>query len=88
MIATQQPSREAFIAYWKDFGTFKWHQLLFYILYPGGLAVYAFIVSRINSADGSGCQLVGAADTSFWSVSHDPKSSQTICRVSLDAALR
>jgi len=67
MIATQQPSREAFIAYWKDFGTFKWHQLLFLHTLSWRLAVYAFIVSRINSAGWFWLPLVGAVDTSFWS---------------------
>ena len=49
MVATRQPARESFIAYWKDYGTFTWRQLLFYILYPGGLAVYAFVVRWIDS---------------------------------------
>lgn len=61
MIATEQPSREAFIAYWKDFRTFTWRQLLFYILYPGGLAVYAFVVRWIDFGRWYWLPLVGAA---------------------------
>ena len=49
MEAKQQPNREAFIAYWKDFGTFRWRQLPFYLLYPGFLAVCVFYVRRIDS---------------------------------------
>jgi hypothetical protein len=49
MAHPQQPDREAFIAYWKDFGTFTWRQLLFYVLYPGCLAVYAFAARQIDT---------------------------------------
>ena len=49
MTSTHQPDREAFIAYWKDYEAFTWRQLLFYLLYPGGLAVYALVVSWIDS---------------------------------------
>ena len=49
MIATQQPDREAFIAYWKDYETFTRGQVLFYLLYPGCLAVYALVVRWIDS---------------------------------------
>ena len=48
MTATQQPSREAFIAYWKDFDTFTWRQLLPYIIYPGCGVIYAFVVRWID----------------------------------------
>jgi hypothetical protein len=49
MAATQRPSRETFIAFWKDDQTFPWRQLLFYILYPGCLAIYAFVIRWIDS---------------------------------------
>jgi len=49
MTATQQPNREAFIAYWKDYGVFRWRQLLWYVGFLGGLALYAFLVRRADS---------------------------------------
>jgi len=49
MVATQQPSREAFIAYWKDYGNFPCRQLLWYVLYLGCLAVFAFGIRRIDA---------------------------------------
>ncbi len=61
LIAIQQPSREAFIAYWKDFRTFTWRQLSFYILYPAGLAGYALVVHRIDFGRWFWLPLVGAA---------------------------
>ena len=61
MMATQLPDREAFIAYWKDYQTFTWRQLLFYILYPGGLAVYGFVVPWPRSVEWVWLPLVGAA---------------------------
>ena len=45
----QQPDREAFIKYWKDYGTFSWRQLLPYGIYLGSLALYAFVVRRIDT---------------------------------------
>lgn len=48
MVATQQPNREAFIAYWKDYGVFRWWQLLWYVGYLGGLALYVFVVHRVD----------------------------------------
>lgn len=51
MTATQQPSREAFSAYWKDYGVFRWRQLLWYVGYLGGLALYAFVIRAVD-ADG------------------------------------
>ncbi len=47
-MATQLPTREEFIAYWKDYGVFRWRQLLGYVGYLGGLALYVFIVRRID----------------------------------------
>ena len=49
-MTTRKPNREAFVAYWKDFRKFSWRYFLFYILYPGLLGVFAFIVLRIDSA--------------------------------------
>lgn len=51
MPPTQQPDREAFVAFWKDYGTFSWRQLVPYGVYLGCLALYAFVVRRID-ADG------------------------------------
>jgi hypothetical protein len=48
MVATQQPNRDAFIAYWKDYGVFRWRQLLWYFGYLGGLALYVFVVRRVD----------------------------------------
>jgi len=48
MVATQQPSREAFSAYWKGYGVFGWRQLLWYVGYLGGLALYVFIVRAVD----------------------------------------
>lgn len=48
MVTTQQPSRDAFIAYWKYYGMFRRRQLFWYVGYLGGLALYAFIVRRID----------------------------------------
>ena len=49
MTVTQQPDRESFIAYWKDHETFPWRVLLFYVLYLGCLAIFAFVVRLIDS---------------------------------------
>jgi hypothetical protein len=48
MIAAQQPNREAFIAYWKTYRVFRWCQLLWYVSYLGGLALYAFVIRRVD----------------------------------------
>jgi len=48
MVATQQPSRDSFIAYWKDYGAFRWRQLLWYAGYLGVLALYAVVVRRVD----------------------------------------
>jgi CelD/BcsL family acetyltransferase involved in cellulose biosynthesis len=48
MIVTQRPSREAFVAYWKDFGVFRWRQILEYIAFLGGLAAYVFVVRTFD----------------------------------------
>jgi hypothetical protein len=61
MVATQQPDRKAFIAYWKDYGTFTWRMFWFYILFLAGLAVYSFVVSRIDFGEWFGLPLFGAA---------------------------
>jgi hypothetical protein len=44
MKAPQQPNREEFTAYWRDYDTFSWRQVLPYVVYPGGLVLYAFVV--------------------------------------------
>jgi hypothetical protein len=44
MKATHQPNREEFITYWKDYDTFSWWQVLPYVVYPGALALFAFLV--------------------------------------------
>ncbi len=51
MTTTQRPSREEFIAFWKDYGTvnFNSDELLLYIIYPGVLALYALLVRWIDS---------------------------------------
>jgi hypothetical protein len=51
MVTTQQPSREAFTAYWKNYGTPGWRLALWYLIYLGGLALFAFIVRWLD-ADG------------------------------------
>ncbi len=48
MTATQQPSREAFIAYWRDYGVFRWRQLLWYVGYLGGLTLCAFVIRTVD----------------------------------------
>jgi hypothetical protein len=47
MVATQT-SREAFIAYWTDYGVFRWRQLLWYVGCLGGLALYVFIIRKVD----------------------------------------
>jgi ribosomal protein S27AE len=49
MKAKQQPTREAFTAFWKESDIFHWRQLLPYVLYPGGLALYAFVIRWIDT---------------------------------------
>jgi hypothetical protein len=49
MTAIQRPSREAFIAYWKDYDTFGWDDILLYLVYPGVLALYGLLVRWIDS---------------------------------------
>jgi hypothetical protein len=51
MVATQQPSREAFVRYWKDYGRPGWRLALWYLIYLGSLAFFAIIVRRVD-ADG------------------------------------
>jgi hypothetical protein len=48
MTAPERPTREAFIAYWKDHDGFAWRQLLPYIQYLGPLAIFAFVVRLID----------------------------------------
>ncbi len=48
MAANEKPTREAFIAYWKDYEGFAWRQLLPYILYLGPLAIYAIVIRSID----------------------------------------
>jgi hypothetical protein len=49
MTATKRPSREEFTAYWKDFQTLNWGDVLLYIVYPGVLALYAILIRWIDS---------------------------------------
>ena len=49
MTSTQQPNREAFIAYWEDYGLFRWRQLLWYFSFLGSLALYVFLVRKVDS---------------------------------------
>lgn len=42
----QPPSREAFVCYWKDHHSGGWRDRLWYIGYLGGLAAYAFVITR------------------------------------------
>ncbi len=49
MTATHQLNREAFITFWKDYGVFRWRQLLWYVGYLGGLALYGLIVRKVDS---------------------------------------
>jgi hypothetical protein len=49
MSCTQQPSREAFVAYWKGFEVYSWRNLVPYAVYLGGLALYVFVIHRIDS---------------------------------------
>ncbi len=38
-----------FIAYWKDYGVFQWrHAYLWHFGYLGGLALYVFVVRRVD----------------------------------------
>jgi hypothetical protein len=49
MAATQKPSRDAFIAYWKDYdGGLRWREILWYVGYLGGLALFGFVVRRAD----------------------------------------
>lgn len=48
MTAPQRPSREEFIAFWKDFETFSWRDVLPYLLYPGCLALLVSVIRRID----------------------------------------
>ena len=50
MAATQRPSRDAFIAYWADYDVFRWRQLLWYVGYLGGLALFVFVVRTVDDA--------------------------------------
>ena len=43
-----RPTHEAFIAYWKDYRTFKWRQLVPHVVYLGGLALCAILVRQID----------------------------------------
>jgi hypothetical protein len=49
MSATQRPTREEFIAYWKDYDTFSWDQLLPYVSYLGPLTLFAILMRWIDS---------------------------------------
>ena len=48
MVTTPQPSRDAFIAYWKDYGLFRWRHLVPHVLYVGGLALYVVVVRALD----------------------------------------
>jgi hypothetical protein len=50
MAAIQKPSRDAFIAYWADYDVFRWRQLLWYLGYLGVLALFVFVVRRVDAA--------------------------------------
>ena len=54
-----QPTRTEFIAYWErhEKERFTWRSLLPYLIYVGGLAVYAIAVRRLDT------------DGQFWMVS-------------------
>jgi hypothetical protein len=45
----KQPTREEFTHYWRGYDTFLWRDLLPYIVYLGGLALYAFVYHRIDA---------------------------------------
>jgi hypothetical protein len=51
MVDKQQIDRDAFIAYWKNYGTPGWRLALWCLTYLGGLALFAFVVHRVD-ADG------------------------------------
>ncbi len=50
MVTIEIPDRDEFIAYWNEDQIFRWRKLLPYVLYVGGLAVYALLVHLIDSA--------------------------------------
>jgi hypothetical protein len=47
MPGTIPPTREEFADYWKDYDTVSWRQFAPYVVYLGGLALYAWVVPRI-----------------------------------------
>jgi hypothetical protein len=48
MTDKQMPTREAFSRYWEDHRSAVWLPLLWYVGYLGGLATYAFIITRLE----------------------------------------
>ncbi len=48
MATNERPSRESFIAFWKNFDTFDRGDALLYIVYPGVLVLYAFVVRYLD----------------------------------------
>ena len=57
MLPVEKPSRDAFIAYWKDYGRFGWRVLLWYGGYLGGLAL---LVLGVRSLDPEGRWLIAS----------------------------
>ena len=48
MTSTQQPRKDAFMAYWRGYGVVRWEQLLWYVPYLVGVALFAFLVRRFD----------------------------------------
>ena len=51
MLNTRQPSREEFASYWEGYDSCSWRDFVPHAVYLGGLALYAFAVSRIDPED-------------------------------------
>jgi hypothetical protein len=45
---TPQPTREEFASYWKDYDTVTWRAFVPHVIYLGGLALYVFVIRRID----------------------------------------
>jgi hypothetical protein len=49
MVTARRPSREEFVAFWKDQDTFSWRKLMPYVLCLGPLITYAYVIPRLDS---------------------------------------
>jgi hypothetical protein len=49
MSQPEQPTREEFVHYWRDYDKFSWRDISPYFVYLGGLALYAFVYRHIDA---------------------------------------